>query len=121
MKQDIFWDIKVLKSYKVCFLSITESVNKEVTNMKIAGKPPTYLEAKFCYCCCLVAKSCPTLCNCTDCSPPGSFVHGILQARKLSRWPFPSPEDLPDPGIESVSPALAGKIFTSEPPGKPRS
>ena len=35
--------------------------------------------------------------------------------------PFPSPEDLPDPGIESASltsPALAG-FFTTVPPGKP--
>ena len=31
----------------------------------------------------LVAQSCPTLCNPMDCSPPGSTVHGILQARIL--------------------------------------
>ena len=31
----------------------------------------------------LVAQSCPTLCNPTDCSPPGSSVHGILQVRIL--------------------------------------
>ena len=31
---------------------------------------------------------------------------------------FPSPGDLPDPGIESASPALAGRLFTAEPPGK---
>ena len=31
----------------------------------------------------LVTQSCPTLCNPMDCSPPGSSVHGILQARKL--------------------------------------
>ena len=30
---------------------------------------------------CLVAQSCPTLCNTMDCSPPGFSVHGILQAR----------------------------------------
>ena len=30
-----------------------------------------------------VAQSCPTLCNPVDCSPPGSSVHGILQARIL--------------------------------------
>ena len=39
----------------------------------------------------LVAKSCPTLCDPMDCSPPGSYVHGILQARILE-WvaiPFP--------------------------------
>ena len=28
-------------------------------------------------------QSCPTLCDPVDCSPPGSSVHGILQARKL--------------------------------------
>ena len=33
--------------------------------------------------CCLVAWSCPTLCNPRDCSPPGSSVYGILQARIL--------------------------------------
>ena len=32
---------------------------------------------------------------------------------------FPSPGDLPDPGIEPVSPALAGRFFTAEPLGKP--
>ena len=40
-----------------------------------------------------------------------------------SGLPFPSPGDLPDPGIEPVSlasPAWAGVFFTSEPPGKPR-
>ena len=31
--------------------------------------------------------------------------------------PFPSPGDLPEPGIEPASPALAGKFFTMEPPG----
>jgi len=33
---------------------------------------------------------------------------------------FPSLGDLPDPGIEAVFPALAGRFFTAEPPGKPR-
>ena len=33
--------------------------------------------------CVLVAQSCPTLCDSVDCSPQGSAVHGILQARKL--------------------------------------
>ena len=31
---------------------------------------------------------------------------------------FPSPGNLPDPGIEPMSPALAGGLLTSEPPGK---
>ena len=35
--------------------------------------------------------------------------------------PFPSPGDLPDPGTEPTSPALAGEFFTTEPPGSPLS
>ena len=36
-----------------------------------------------------------------------------------SEWPFPSREDLLDSGIEPESPALTGRFFTTEPPGKP--
>ena len=36
-----------------------------------------------------------------------------------SGLPFPSPGDLPDPGIEPMSPAFAGRFFTTEPPAKP--
>ena len=36
-----------------------------------------------------------------------------------SGLPFPLPGDLPNPGIEPVSPALADGFFTTEPPGKP--
>ena len=53
-----------------------------------------------------VAQSCPTLCDPMDFSPPGSSVHEIFQARVLSGLPFPSPGDLPDPGIEPRSPTL---------------
>ena len=48
-------------------------------------------------CCCLVAKSCPVFCDPMDCSPPGSSVQGIFQARILDPW------DLPNPGIEPKS------------------
>ena len=36
-----------------------------------------------------------------------------------SGLPFPSPGDLPDPGIEPASPTMAGEFLTTEPPGKP--
>ena len=52
----------------------------------------------------------------TVCSPPGSSVHGILQARILERQPCPPPGDLTNPGMEPpsfMSPALAGRYFTS--------
>ena len=53
-----------------------------------------------------------------DYSPPGSSGHGILQTKILEWVAISSPEDLPDPGIEPMSPALAGSFFTTEPPGK---
>ena len=66
---------------------------------------------------CLVAQLCLTPCNPMDCSPPGSSVHGILQARILEWIAFPS-GDLPNPGIEPRSPALQVDSLLSEPPGK---
>ena len=71
-------------------------------------------------CCCLVAQLCLTLWDPIDWSPPGSSIHGNSQARTLERLPFPSPGDLPDPGIEPGSPALAGGFFTPEPSRKPK-
>ena len=51
-------------------------------------------------------QSCLTLHDPRDCSPPDSSVCEILQARYYSGLPFPSPGDLPDPGIEPPSPAM---------------
>ena len=67
-------------------------------------------------CVCSVAKSCPTLCGLMDSSLPGSSVHGIFHTRILDGWPFPSPGNLPDPGIKPMSLAsliLAGRFFTT--------
>ena len=62
-------------------------------------------------------QSCPTPRDPMDCSPPGSSVHGILQARTLEWLAIPSPPgDLPDPGMEPtslLSPAQAGMFFTT--------
>ena len=59
--------------------------------------------------------------------PHGLYVaHLALLSMKFSRqeyWsglPFPSPGDLPDPGIEPGSPALQANSLLSEPPGKPK-
>ena len=53
----------------------------------------------------LVAKSSLT-CDPMDCSLPGSSVHGIPRPEYWSWLLFPSPGDLPDPGIEPGSPSL---------------
>ena len=61
--------------------------------------------------------SCWTLCDPMDCSPPGSSVHGILQAGIVEWVAIPSPGDLPSPGIKPRSPALIADFLPSEPPG----
>ena len=83
----------------------------------------------FSVCVCVCARACVCVCVCVcvwlfgtpwtmDCSSPDSSVRGIFQARKES-WsglPFPTPEDLPDPGIKLTSlasPALADGFFTT--------
>ena len=66
----------------------------------------------------LVAKSRQTLCDPLDYSPPGSSVQRNFQARILNGLPFPSPGDLPDPGIKPGSPALQADSLPTELPGK---
>ena len=63
----------------------------------------------------LITQSCQTLCDPTDCSLPGSSVHGILQAKYWSGLPFPSPCDLPCPGLKPGSPALQRDSLPTEP------
>ena len=70
-------------------------------------------------CCCLVAKLGPTLRDTMDCSPPGSSVHGVPQGTVLDWVAISFFRDLPDQGIEPVSPALSGGFFSTEPPGTP--
>ena len=66
---------------------------------------------------CLIAHLCPTLCDPVDCSPPGSYVHGILQARILDWVAISFSGDLPNAGIEPRSPTLQLDSLLSEPPG----
>ena len=53
--------------------------------------------------CAKLLQSCPTLCDPMDRSPPGSSVHGILQARTLEWVAMHFSRDLPDPRIEPTS------------------
>ena len=58
-------------------------------------------------------QSCLTLCDLHQ-APPSL---GFSRQEYWSGLPFPSPGDLPDPGIKP--PALAGRFFSTGPPGKP--
>ena len=59
------------------------------------------------------AQSCPTHCN-----PMDYKVHAILQTRILEWLAFPSPRDLPNPGIEPMFPALQADSLPAELQGK---
>ena len=63
----------------------------------------------------VVSNSFTTLCR-VACQAPLSL--GFPRQEYWSGLPFPSPGDLPDSGIEPVSPALASRFFTTVPPGK---
>ena len=70
------------------------------------------LSTWYLVCACLVAQSCPTLCDPMDCM-------GFSRQEHWSGLPCPSPGDLPNPEVEPKSPALQADSLLSEPPGKP--
>ena len=72
-------------------------------------------------CCAKSLQSFPTLFDPMDCSPPGSSIHGILQARILEWVAMPSSRgsSLPrDWTCVFYNSCIAGRFFTAEPPGK---
>ena len=61
-----------------------------------------------------------TLCDPLDCiAHQAPLSLGFSRQEYWSGLPFPSPGDLPDPGIEPRSPTLQANALSSEPPGKP--
>ena len=66
-------------------------------------------------------QSCPTLWNPLDCSPPGSSVHGIFQARILEWIAISSSRGSSRPRDRNRVPALQTDTLPSETPGKPTS
>ena len=117
-------EVKDIRNYTRLLKEIKEDQNK------CKDIHPTFVDWKAILvkgCSCLVAQSCLTPCYPMDCSPQGSSVHGILQARYWSGLPcpspgdlanprglpFPPPADLLNPEFEPESSALAGRFFTT--------
>ena len=72
--------VDISHSFLFCFFIFTDASFKyQNTSRRFRTQVKIYL------CCCSVTKLFPTLCNSMDCSPPGSSVHGISQARIL-KW-----------------------------------
>jgi len=75
----------------------------------------------LCACMCAqLLQSCPVLSDPMDCSLPSSSVHGILQERILEWVAMPSSRGSSQPRNQTRISCIAGRFFTSEPPGKPR-
>ena len=66
------------------------------------------------------AQSCPTLCDPWTVAYQAPPSMGFSRQECWSGLPFPSPGDLPDPGMEHGTPALQADALPSEPPGKPQ-
>ena len=64
-----------------------------------------------------VAQSCPTLCDPVTVARQAPLSMGFSRQEYWSGLPFPSPGDLPNPGIEPGSPVLQADALPSEPPG----
>ena len=67
--------------------------------------------------CVSVVQLCPTLCDPVDCSPPGSSMHGILQARILEWVAMPSSRGSSPPKDQTSVSHIEGRFFTTEPQG----
>ena len=68
---------------------------------------------------CSVAQSCLTLAALWIVAHQAPLSMSFSRQEDWRGLPFPPPGALPDPGIEPESPALAGRFFTTEPPGMP--
>ena len=70
---------------------------------------------------CLVAQGCLTLCDPVDCSPPDPSVHGDCPGKNTGAGFHALRQgNLPNPGVESRSPALQADSSPAEPPGEPK-
>ena len=111
------------KHNRCYFLSLTfppkkpecKRVNTRKNNIRTTGLFRFYLL-------CVYMLSCVLLCDHMDCSPQAPLSMEFSRQTYWSGLLFPLPGDLPDPGIKPTSlasRALAGRFFTTVPPGKP--
>ena len=97
--------METIKIHSGC-QELETGVNREHRNSQ--GSQTILYIMIFVVCSCLVAQSCPTLCDPMDCSPPGSSVRETSQGRTLERITISSsrgsskPRDRP---LELTSPA----------------
>ena len=121
-KSKLKWDIT---SYQwMAFIKNPQIIN---SGASVERREPSYTVGRNVNCYCYYREQYSLSCSVMsgslwllDCSPPGSSVHGIFQARILELLAIPYSRDLPDPEIEPTSLWSLALAFTTAPPGKPQ-
>ena len=108
--------ISTAEKLEDCIDFATELIFAEVQAYTNHNSYTTYVYD--CMQACSVVQSCPTLCNPTDCSPPGSSIHGILQARILEWVVICSSRGSSWPRDWTQVSWVTDRFLTTEPPGK---
>ena len=101
---------------KLCYFSFKLKAN---CNNHATTSSNGYNLINSCVLECVGAQSCPALHNLMDCSPPGSSVHGISQARIPEWLPFPPPGIFPARGLNLCLSCLLHWRVGSLPPAPP--
>ena len=119
-----WWECKLVQSlWRAVWRFLKKSKNRATTWSRNPTLGYVFREnhnlKRYMHACMLSCFSHVWLCNSMDCCPPGSSVHWFSRQEYWNGLPCSPPGDLPYPGIKSVSPALASRFFTTEPPGKP--
>ena len=102
----------------LCLLLLKPFLISQAAITTLSPLPCTSLYA----CVCAKSFQCLTLCNPMYCSPPGSSVHGILQARILEWVAMPcssGSSQSRDRTLVSFGSCISGRFFITERPGKP--
>ena len=69
----------------ICCFHVLAIINRAAMSIEVHISFWTMFFSRYMHVLCLVAQLCPTVCDSMDCSPPGSSVHGIFQARILEQ------------------------------------
>ena len=105
-------------SYTGKLLSLRDNYCGKWPSVNHARKSVHFQALLKSYCYCLVSKSCPTLCNPVDYSPPGSSVYGVLQAKILEWVTILFSRGSSPPRDQTQISCIAGRLFITESSGK---